>query len=32
MGLNVAMIGLSHPHSAMYLETLDTLGEVASVP
>jgi predicted dehydrogenase len=27
----VAMVGLSHPHSQMYLETLETLDEVAGV-
>lgn len=29
--MNVAMIGLTHPHSDMYLETLDQLDEVTSV-
>lgn len=29
--MNVAMIGLAHPHSDMYLETLEQLGEVVRV-
>src|SRR5205823_2832422 len=31
MGPVVAMVGLSHPHSQMYLETLEALDEVAGV-
>lgn len=30
--MNVAMIGLTHPHSDMYLETLDQLEDVMRVP
>jgi predicted dehydrogenase len=30
--MNVAMIGLTHPHSDMYLETLDQLADVIRVP
>lgn len=30
--MNVAMIGLTHPHSEMYLETLNQLDEVIRVP
>lgn len=30
--MNVAIIGLTHPHSEMYLETLDQLDEVTAVP
>ena len=32
MVVDVAMIGLTHPHTSMYLETLDELGEVGGVP
>src|SRR5437763_2235127 len=31
MAPGVAMVGLSHPHSQMYLETLEALDEVAGV-
>lgn len=31
MAATVAMIGLTHPHSAMYLDTLDTLDEVVGI-
>jgi hypothetical protein len=27
----VAMIGLAHPHAALYLQTLDALAEVGSI-
>jgi len=30
--MNVAMIGLTHPHSDWYLETLDQLDEVLRIP
>jgi predicted dehydrogenase len=30
--MNVAMIGVTHPHSEMYLETLDQLDEVLHIP
>lgn len=30
--MNVAMIGLTHPHSDMYLETLDQLDDVTGIP
>lgn len=31
MSATVAMIGLTHPHSAMYLDTLDALDEVGGI-
>jgi predicted dehydrogenase len=32
MAITVAMLGLSHPHSKSYLETLEVLDEVTCVP
>lgn len=31
MTVSVALVGVTHPHSAMYLETLETLNEVSGV-